>query len=149
MKVWLASEQEKRALAPAFTNYMAELCPDGDTTDDFPYLNRFWQEPSDRFPYLFGADTPQGFAFIRKPEEPDLDFEMAEFCVFPAHRRHGIGVAVLPLLLDRHPGQWEVSVLMSNQAGLAFWPMALRGAAVRDLGMQDGDIARDYRFTTP
>ncbi len=61
-----------------------------------------------------------GFAFVRLPEEPDLDFEMAEFCVYRAGQRTGIGSAVLPLPFHRHPGRWEVSVLMTNDKGLAF-----------------------------
>lgn len=149
MKLWLATEDDKPALAFAFTSYMAELSPDADPAEDQPYFDLYWREPSDRFPYLFGHDTPQGFAFVRKPEEDDLDFEMAEFCVFPAHRRGGIGLSIFEMLLQRHPGQWEVSVLLSNRAGLSFWPMALRGAFVQDLGMRDGPVARDYRFTAP
>ncbi|OAN69269.1 hypothetical protein A8B78_05345 [Jannaschia sp. EhC01] len=146
MRLWLAEVAEKPALARSYAAYMAELCP-GDATTNDPYFERYWQEPSARFPYRFGNDAPQGFAFVRIPQEPDLDFEMAEFCVDPVHRRHGLGVAILPLLFARHPGRWEVSVLMSNGAGLAFWPKALRKAAVQDLRMREDDIARDYRFT--
>ena len=149
MKLWLATKDEKPALAPAFSVYMAELCTDPDPAEERGYFDLYWQETSDRFPYLFGQDTLQGFAFVRRPEEEDLDFEMAEFCVFPAHRRAGIGLAIFKSLLERHPGQWEVSVLLTNTAGLSFWPRALRGAGVQDLAMRDGPLARDYRFTAP
>ena len=87
-----------------------------------------------------------GFAFIRRLEEPDLDYEIAEFCVFPPHRKRGFGTRVLPQLFARHPGRWEASVLMTNQSGLGFWPVALKRAQVQSLRYREDAIARDFRF---
>lgn len=127
---------------------MAEIVPEEeDPATSDAYFERYWQEPGVRFPYLFGHDTPEGFAFVRIPEEPELDFEMAEFCVYPAHRRCGLGAAVLPLLFARHPGRWEASVLQTNALGLGFWPAALQRAGAIDLRYREDDISRDYRFS--
>lgn len=147
MRLWVASEQEKPALARAYSAYMAELVPLEHQQTPDPYFDTYWQEPGDRFPYLFGDDAACGFAFVRRPEEPDLDFEMAEFCVYPDGRRHGIGTRILPELFKRHPGRWELSALMTNAAGLAFWPSALTSAKVKDLRMQDDDVSRIFRFS--
>ncbi|ABD52966.1 hypothetical protein [Jannaschia sp. CCS1] len=147
MRLWLVSAQDKPALAQAYSAYMAELVPHEVQITPDPYFDLYWQEPSDRFPYVFGDGKPEGFAFIRRPDEPDLEFEMAEFCIYTAGRRSGIGTHILRDISKRHPGRWEVSVLMTNAAGLAFWPKALRATKVQDLRMQEDDISRDYRFT--
>ena len=146
MRVWLASPTEKPALEVAYTAYTAALLPDEAPRRPDPYFDLYWQEPATRFPYLFGDDSACGFAFIRKLEEPDLDYEIAEFCVFPPHRKRGFGTRVLPQLFARHPGRWEASVLMTNQSGLGFWPVALKRAQVQSLRYREDAIARDFRF---
>lgn len=149
MRLWRAEVVEKPAFARAYATYMAELSPDGDTAKDQRYFDLYWQEPTKRFPYLFGDTAPRGYAFVRKPDEPDVDYEMAEFCVYPLRRRQGIGRQVLPLLLKAHPGRWKASVLLSNTVGLRFWPAASQAARVQGLRWIEGDITWDYRFTTP
>ncbi|WP_461428747.1 GNAT family N-acetyltransferase [Gymnodinialimonas sp.] len=145
--MWLASEAEKADVSEAYAAYMAELVPQETRQTPDPYFDLYWQAPRDRFPYLFGDAGPLGFAFVRGLDEPDLDFEIAEFCVYPVARRRGVGTRILPALLSAHPGRWEVSVLMTNAAGLAFWPSALRGAGVQNLRICEDEISRDFRFT--
>ncbi|WP_224816520.1 hypothetical protein [Hasllibacter sp. MH4015] len=149
LSIWPATVHDKPTLARAYADYMAEIVPGQNPANSAPYFNDYWQEPTRRFPYLFGYDTPAGFAFVRDPEEPDLDFEMAEFCVYPGHRRTGLGTRVLPLIFDVHPGRWELCILRTNVAGLAFWPPALTKARVRDLRMREDETSRDYRFSVP
>ena len=148
IRIWLANDDEKSALAQAYAAYTDELLPDGAPHLPDTYFERYWQEPDIRFPYLFGLTSPQGFAFVRYPEEPEIDVEMAEFCVAKSNRRTGVGTSILPVLFAKHPGRWEISILQTNATGLAFWPEALRAAGVQKLRYLEEDHARTYRFTT-
>lgn len=147
LRVWVASERDKPALATTYAAYMAEIVPLEIPARNAPYFDTYWQNPDLRLPYLFGDDTVQGFAFVHVLKEPDLDFEMAEFCVYPAFRNEGLGTAALSLVLAHHPGRWEASVLNTNALGQAFWPAALKRLGVRELRYMEDGVARDYRFT--
>lgn len=152
MALWRADVGDKPALSQAFAAYAAVLCPDDAIPTPDPYFESYWNVNSNRIPYLFGPDDPArkplGFVFVIQSQEPDLDFEMAEFCVEACFRKNGIGTTVLPLVFARHPGRWELSVLRTNADGLAFWPRALARLAVDDLTVADDPVARTFRFLT-
>ena len=149
MRMWRATLDDKPALTRAYAAYLTELLPTRDPHEPDPYFDLYWSEPDSRFAYLFGDGEPQGFAFVRIPKEPDIDFELAEFCIAPNHRRKGRGTAILPHLFARHPGRWDLGILLSNAAGLAFWPQALKAAQVRDVQKFESDGAISYEFSVP
>lgn len=147
LRVWRASAQERAALFKTYAAYMAEIVPQENPAESASYFESYWQEPGRHIPYLFGAQDAQGFAFVQALEDPELDFEMAEFCVYPAFRGQGLGTAALRLILADHSGRWEASVLHTNAMGKGFWPEALSRAGVVELRYRDDDVARDYRFS--
>lgn len=116
-----------------------DLGPDG-LFDGYPPLDFYWSEP-DHWPLVIEADgRPAGFALVNTLSHrgggPDRN--MAEFFVARKFRRHGVGLAAVRQVLDRHPGEWEVSVADRNHVAKAFWPRALTKAGVADLECHQG-----------
>ena len=98
--------------------YLIEL---GQSTD-YEYLPCYWREPESRFPYLIKmADQTAGFALVRR----EHTVEMAEFYVTPQYRRNRTGQSAVAQLLERHPGDWTISIDASNNTGQAFWSNTL------------------------
>jgi predicted acetyltransferase len=68
-----------------------------------------------------------GFALLRR--EPGADnvtrHVLLDFFVVPPMRRLGVGGEAARLLFDRFVGEWEISVLTSDVAALAFWRRVL------------------------
>lgn len=69
-----------------------------------------------------------GFALVRA-ESPladlPVDFDVAEFFVLRAHRRHGVGRAAAFALWDGGAGRWMVRVADANVAGVEFWAASI------------------------
>ena len=105
------------------TLFNLEVGPDGRF--GYARLPLYFSEPRTRHAYLIrhGA-TLAGFALVRA-ESPlaDLaaDFDVAEFFILRAHRRHGVGRDAAAALWDRHPGTWVVRVADGNLPAVAFW----------------------------
>lgn len=121
VEVRLAAPDEEPLLAAMLPIYLREL---GVGLLVYPYLALYWVEAG-RFPYLIRADDRlAGFALVRWLEEEGR-FEMAEFYVAHAFRRHGVGRAAARALFAAHPGGWALSVLPANRRALAFWTALL------------------------
>jgi len=120
--------------------------PEGRYAYDF--LDRFWQHP-----YLIRADGElAGFALVIRgcpiTGREDCWF-MAEFFVLRPYRRRGLGAEATAQLVTRHPGDWHVAVMETNEAALAFWGRALQGFSPA-LGATEfeGDMWRVHSFHT-
>ncbi len=117
---------------------------------DMPYahFDAYWCEPDRRWIWLLcDPDGVAGFCFVRKPEEADADFEFSEFCVLPDCRRRGIGAAVVPQILELHPGRWRLRVMRRNGPALGFWSRVLMRPPVRDLARTEDAESLWYRFS--
>jgi len=94
----------------------------------YPNVGLYYSEPG-RHPFLLRSHGKlAGFAFVRKTPAvtgEETVWDMAEFFVLRAYRRHGVGSAIAHQLFRRFPGRWEVRVMQSNQAGRAFWQRAI------------------------
>lgn len=90
---------------------------------DYGFLDRFWQHPY----LLFAGDDLAGFALIvdQSPITAADRYFMAEFFVMKAYRGQGFGRATVAEIFRRHPGAWQIGVLPSNTAALAFWTRIL------------------------
>ncbi len=98
------------------SDYLTELGVDAK----YPYLSLYWTDPG-RFPYFILADGQvAGFALVRTLDEP-LSFEMAEFSVSKSYRGLAVGKAAALALFDKHQGDWRISVMPNNFAGMRFW----------------------------
>ncbi len=92
-------------------------------------LPLYWREPH-RFPFLITADGElAGFALVQRGSlltgAADV-WDVAEFFVLRAWRRHGVGAKAADALWRRMPGTWEVRVSERNTAAQRFWQRAVQ-----------------------
>jgi predicted acetyltransferase len=120
--------------------YPIELAEDGR----FSYrdLALYWSEP-DRYPFLVRVDGKlAGLVLVKKGPEISLHentWDMAEFFVVRAHRRHGIGTHIAHSIWRRFPGVWEIRVMETNYPGQQFWKQAIfkfTGEAISPVHLQ-------------
>jgi len=91
-------------------------------------LPLYWRE-SNRFPLLVRANGDlAGFVLVRQGSQvsaADQIWDMAEFFVLRAYRRHGVGMKVAHDVWRMFAGSWEVRVADNNVAARAFWHRAV------------------------
>ena len=89
--------------------------------------------------------TAAGFAIVERREGGALR-RLSEFWIARGLRGLGIGRAAVPLILDRHDGEWETAALASDAAAVRFW----RGVVARYAGarhaerLQDGEVRQRF-----
>ena len=120
----------KSTIAGLLQPYLRELAPyfGGDTdpgiVHDYPYLDAYWRESNQRFPYLIEADGRiAGFVFVNNHSRLGAQNvrTIAEFYVLPDFRRHGVGKLAAERVFQMHPGAWEVAILHGNAPAERFW----------------------------
>ena len=144
-----SADAARREIEAMMQDYLLELAPFMDESPDgnsyisdrvskgsasnYPYLPFYWQS-ADRFPYLMRLEEKTvGFALVRQEvngHDGNPLFEMAEFYVVPAKRRRQLGMQGFRLLLDCHPGQWQLAVLSGNAPALQFWRHCLQALEI-------------------
>jgi predicted acetyltransferase len=84
-----------------------------------------------------------GFAVV---ELRGASRRLTEFWIARGMRGLGIGSAAVPLILDRHDGEWETAALAGDAAAVRFW----RAAVTRYTGgrhterLQDGEVRQRF-----
>jgi len=154
-----ASLEQKPILDDLFQRYahdFSELHPvelDGDGRFHYPHLDSYWLDPG-RFPFFVTVNSQiAGFVLVQQGSQISEDrsvWDMAEFFVVRAHRRHGVGTAVARAVWTRFPGRWEVRVMQANRESLLFWSAAVQGfagQAVEPISTEKaGELWRVFRF---
>ena len=77
-----------------------------------------------------------GFALINRKASQVVDGEvvwsMEEFFIMRRYRRTSLGRQAAQLVIDRHPGTWEITETCHNTAAIEFWRSALAIYAYED-----------------
>lgn len=87
--------------------------------------------------------APAGFAVVVKQGASQ---RLAEFWIARSLRGRGVGAAAVPLILDRHDGEWETAALADDEAAVRFWRAAVRhytGGRYTER-LQDGEIVQRF-----
>jgi len=89
----------------------------------YTYLDNYWTEPDERFPFLVKVDGKYaGFALIRKIKKGiDFYYSMAEFFIMKKYRKNGIGRHAAFQLFNIFSGHWEVAEIEENLSAQKFW----------------------------
>ena len=73
--------------------------------------------------FIYNDDALIGFAFLcpysNIGQEPD--YTMAEFTIFPVCRRKHYALDAARMILEEHPGKWEIKYNEKNPAGKRLW----------------------------
>jgi predicted acetyltransferase len=87
--------------------------------------------------------APAGFAVVVKQ---GASRRLAEFWIARGLRGLGVGAAAVPLILDRHDGEWETAALAGDGEAVRFWRAAVRrytdGRYTERL--QDGEVRQRF-----
>ena len=120
-----------------------ELGPDGRF--GYKNLSLYWSEPG-RHPFLILVDGRlAGLALVKHGSEISGNqavWDVAEFFIVRAYRRHGIGMKIAHEVWRRFPGPWEVRVMAANRTALNFWRCAIaafNGEAIRPARIKKND----------
>ncbi|MGJ8582674.1 MAG: GNAT family N-acetyltransferase [Marinosulfonomonas sp.] len=119
---------DKPVIQNMLTPYLMELSPNTPRAPQYPYLDTYWQQNQNRWPYLIKlSGRTIGFTFINQhaPSGQHTDFAMAEFYIRPDARKKGYGKRAAAQAFVQHPGQWELAVGIRNTRGKAFWTNVL------------------------
>ena len=110
-------------------------------------LDVYWQEPF-HYPYfIFYEDELAGFALIRKYPEDIHTFDVDQFFVVRAFMGKGVGKAAFNEIVRKHPGKWQVRVLIENISGLNFWRATIKGIMGDNFYFtRDSDVDLEMNF---
>jgi len=93
---------------------------------------RFHQLDDVAFEYaylVYASGQLAGFALVGRDAshaiEGDMIWSMEEFFIMRKYRRASIGTRAAQLVIERHPGTWEITQTPHNTGALAFWRQAL------------------------
>lgn len=92
-----------------------------------------------------------GFALINQiGTEADTDWNLGEFFIHPEYQRKGYGRQAFYQILKQLPGKWEVSVLLDNEKGIAFWRDVIdtytQGYYIEEVRTVDFDLQNPRRL---
>lgn len=128
------SPADKRWIASMYRDYLDDLAP--ASTGVFPALGEVGHSEPDQLERWFADATatplvivrgaaPVGFAIVARGAQvrggSPVDYRMAEFFVAREQRRRGVGRSVVPIILDRFAGRWEIAEFQRNAAAVRFW----------------------------
>ena len=104
----------------------ARVCSEGNYRYDFSRLDGYWSQDN-KVPYLImlGNETI-GFALVQRYAGPNERWDMEQFFVLRHHRKNGIGRRAFQACVSRHPGRWQIRVMVDNSGALVFWQNAIR-----------------------
>ena len=121
--------EERELLWNMLQKYLEELTEyyplDRDENGCYPYryFDAYFLEP-ERIAYFILCDgLPAGFAMINRysclGHHPD--HAMAEFTVLPEFRRRHLASEASRMILEKHPGKWEIKFSEKNTAAKKLW----------------------------
>ena len=96
-----------------------------------------------------------GFALVNRQTSHVIDGEavwwMEEFFIMRGYRRTSLGRQAAQLVIERHPGTWEVTQTPNNHAALAFWHNVLAAYGYEEFEFDDPKMGRRplQRFSIP
>ena len=73
--------------------------------------------------FIYNDDTLVGFAMLCPYSNigQDPDYIMAEFTIFPAYRRKHFAFDTAKMILEKHPGKWEIKYNEKNASAKKLW----------------------------
>ena len=104
------------------TNYYNDPMDDAGNYH-YGYFEEYFTDPQRKAYFIYNDDTLTGFAMINPYSyiNQHPDHVMAEFTIFPAYRGNRYALTAAQLLLQMHPGKWEIKYNGKNTAAKILW----------------------------
>jgi len=89
-----------------FSEYIKYDVGDSGQFAPYPYLDDYWEDLNNKFPYIIKRDDKYvGFVLVKLIEsEKSKCFSMAEFFILKKYRRSGVGKAIAVEVFNLHRG---------------------------------------------
>ncbi len=91
----------------------------------YGHFEDYFTDPKREAYFIYHDSVLVGFAMLcpysnigQKP-----DYSMAEFTIFPSFRRNHFAFDAAAMILDRHPGKWEIKYNEKNHGAKKLWHM--------------------------
>ena len=89
----------------------------------YGHFDEYFSDPKRTAYFIYNDDILIGFAMLCPysyiGQTPD--YTMAEFTVFPAYRRKHFALEAAKIILENHPGKWEIKYNEKNSGAKKLW----------------------------
>ena len=89
----------------------------------YGHFDDYFTDQKRRAYFIYDEDVLVGFAMICPYSNinQNPDYTMAEFTIFPAYRRKHFALDAVEMILDKHPGKWEIKYNEKNDGAKKLW----------------------------
>ena len=124
--------EERTRLWNLFQKFLYEMTNyydnpiDEDGNIQYGWFDSYFEDSGRLALFLESEGQTVGFALLNRHSHlgEELDHALAEFTIFPAFRRRGLGLEAARALFTRWPGRWEVKYHEKNAAARTLWTTA-------------------------
>ena len=89
----------------------------------YGHFDDYFSDPKRVAYFIYSDDNLAGFAMLNPysniGQEPD--YTMAEFTIFPSYRRKHLALETAKMILEKHPGKWEIKFNEKNNGAKKLW----------------------------
>lgn len=129
IKLQTVQEKDRNLLWNINQKYLYEMTNFYDDPMDengnyhYGHFDDYFSDPKRVAYFIYMDDTLIGFAMLCPYSNigQDSDYTMAEFTIFPMYRRKHYAFETAKMILEKHPGKWEIKYNEKNPGGRKLW----------------------------
>ncbi len=89
----------------------------------YGHFDDYFTDPKRVAYFIYSDDVLAGFAMLNPYSniEQEPDYTMAEFTIFPSYRRKHLALETSQIILEKHPGKWEIKYNEKNNGAKKLW----------------------------
>ena len=105
----------------------------------YGYFDEYFIDPKRVAYFIYKDEILIGFAMLNPYSNinQNPDYVMAEFTIFPQHRRHHYAYGAASLILSKHPGKWEIKYNEKNIPAKRLWTKLVNQYDCRAVNLND------------
>ena len=89
----------------------------------YGHFDEYFTDPKRVAYFVYDDEVLIGFAMLCPYSNinQNPDYTMAEFTIFPAYRRKHFALEAAKMIIDQHPGKWEIKYNEKNSGAMRLW----------------------------
>ena len=129
LRYQIVQEKDRELLWNINQKYLYEMTNFYDDPMDekgnfhYGHFEEYFSDPKRTAYFIYHGDVLVGFAMLcpysNMGEDPD--YTLAEFTIFPSFRRRHFALDIAHMILEDHPGRWEIKYNEKNGAAKRLW----------------------------